>query len=455
MRHLIAAALVFGLLGAAPAKTDDKLAIPFEKYRLPNGLEVILHQDRRLPLVAVNVWYHVGAVNEKPGLTGFAHLFEHMMFSGSAHLPDHSADQLLDGIGATDANGSTGYDRTNYIETVPSNHLESALWIESDKMGFLLNNLTQAKLDNQRGVVQNERRQSYEAAPYGLAEEKLWQTLFPAPHPYYGNVIGSMADIDAATLGDVKQFFRTWYAPSNATLTVAGDFNAVAVRALIEKYFGSLPAVSRPVKAEVKPVHLDREVVLKWDEKVGPLPRVMMAWHSPAFFAEGDAAADLLSMLLAAGESALLQKRLVRELEIAQSVEAMQESHGAQSVFHVRVTARPGVDPERLRVETDAVLDQIRQGRFTDDDVKRVQNRYETYFVRQLQKLGGFSGRADMLQTYNHFVGDPGYLARDLERYRKVTRDDIVKFAREVLANDKRAVVIAVPTPPAAAGVQP
>jgi len=467
MRHLIVVALTLGLLGAAapvkdkaakkaPAATarsgdDSKLQIPYEKYQLANGLEVMLHQDKRLPLVAVNVWYHVGAYHEKPGRTGFAHLFEHMMFQGSAHVKDDSHFRILETIGATDMNGTTSYDRTNYFETVPANQLETALWMESDRMGFLLNALTQAKLTNQRGVVQNERRQGLETAPYGLAEEKLWQTLFPAPHPFFGQVIGSMADLDAATLDDVKQFFHTWYAPANATLVVAGDFDVETAKKLIEKYYGSLPKVAKPQLPTVAPVKIEKETVLTWDEKVGTLPRVMMAWHSPAFFAEGDSTADLLSMVLAAGESSLLQKRLVRELEIAQSVESMQESNGAQSVYHVNITGRPGVDPKKLIAETDAVLEQVRQGKITDSDVARVKNRQETFFLRQLQRLGGFGGRADLLQTYNHYLGDPGYLAKDVERYRKVTRDDLIKFAKQVLANDKRVIMIAVPTQKTAA----
>jgi zinc protease len=460
MRKLPAFLLAITALGAAPAAKPvaadgPKLDIPFEKYELANGLEVILHQDRRLPIVAVNVWYHVGAFHERPGRTGFAHLFEHMMFQGSAHVRDKGHFRTLEAIGASEANGTTDFDRTNYFETVPSNRIETALWLESDRMGFLLDDLTPGKLANQKDVVINERRQGIETAPYGLAEEKLWHALFPLPHPYYGEVIGSMADLEAATLDDVKLFFRTWYAPANATLVIAGDFDAAEVRPLVEKYFASLPSGPRPAAPEVGPVAIGKQVVLTHDETVGALPRVMIDWHSPAFFAQGDSAGDLLAAILASGEDSLLEKRLIRELELAQSVESYQQSLGAQSVFHIDITGRQGVDPHRLLAETDASLAKVRAGAVTAPELARAMNRYETRFVDRLQRLGGFGGRADMLQTYNHYFGDPGHLADDVARYRAVTLGDLSRFATDVLADAKRVVMIAVPAPrPAAADAE-
>jgi len=440
------------LLGAGAARAaEGKLEIPYERYTLDNGLEVLLHQDKRLPLVAVDVWYHVAAFHEPAERTGFAHLFEHMMFQGSAHVGDDKHFAILKGIGASSINGTTSFDRTNYFETVPSNQLETALWLESDRMGFLLQTLTQEKLDNQRGVVQNERRQGVETQPYGIAEEKMWQALFPQPHPYYGMVIGSMDHLGAASLEDVRSFFRTWYAPSNATVAVAGDFELDQAKQLIEKYFGSLPKAPKPTPPVVKPVALSQEVTLRHDEQVATLAKVMVGWHTPAFFAEGDATADILAATLSSGKASRLHKRLVRELQIAQSVSAYQQSMGAQSVFQIEVTARPGVDPKQLLLEVDAALAKLAEGDVSEAEVKRALNRYETGFFKQLQQLGGFGGRADTLQVYNHFLGDPGYLAKDVARYRAVTPAMVTAFVKDYLAKDRRVVMIAEPPAPEAA----
>lgn len=430
---------------AQVAAPSDVPALSFEKYTLPNGLEVILHRDQRLPVVAVDVWYHVGAFHESPDRTGFAHLFEHMMFQGSKNVADDQHIALLEKIGATDLNGTTDFDRTNYFETVPSNHLETALWLESDRMGFLLDALTQEKLDTQREVVKNERRQSIETAPYGLAEEKFWKALFPAPHPYFGVVIGSMADLDAATLSDVMSFFRKWYAPSNATLAIAGDFDPARTKALVEKYFGSLPKVEDPKPPRVAEVKLDKEIVLHHDEPVATLPSVMVGWHSPRVFAPGDATADVLASILTHGKASRLHRRLVREKQLAQSVRASQQSLGAQSVFSITAIARPGVSTDALLSEIDAVLQEIRSSGVTADEVERAQNKTETAIIAQLQRVGGFGGVADRLQTYNHYLGDPDYLAQDIARYRAVTPQSVQTFTREVLAPDRRVVLHAVP----------
>ncbi len=445
---LLVCSLIAGLLlpgAAALAGDEESLQIPYETYQLDNGLQVILHVDHRLPLVATNVWYHVAAVNEVPGRSGFAHLFEHMMFQGSAHIGDDAHFKILERIGATGMNGTTSFDRTNYFETVPAHHLETALWLESDRMGFLLPSMTQEKLDNQQEVVKNERRQSYETAPYGLAEEKMWKALFPAPNPYNGMVIGSMEDLAAATLDDVADFFRQWYAPSNATLTLAGDFDPATAKALIEKYFGSLPKMPVPEAPQVAPVAVEKEIVIHHEEKVASLPKVEMAWLTPAFFTEGDAAADVLGSVLTTGESSLLRRRLVRELQIAQSVQAAQYSMGAQSIFFVEAVARPGVDPKTLLAEIDKVLEEVRGGAVTADQVRRAVTRYETGFFKRLQSLGGFGGRADLLQTYNHFLKDPGFLPKDLARYRAITPEQVTQFAKSTLPIDKRIVLFATP----------
>ena len=457
MKALIAAAaLTLGLPAFAQqqeAKPQESgreaLAIPYETYTLPNGLEVLLARDPKLPVVAVNVWYHVGAYHEQPGRTGFAHLFEHMMFQGSKHVPDDVHIALLEQIGANDLNGTTNFDRTNYFETVPSNHLETALWLESDRMGFLLDALDEKKLRTQQEVVKNERRQGVETRPYGLGQEKLWKALFPAPHPYHGKVIGSMEDLTAATVEDVKAFFRTWYAPSNATLAVVGDFDEKQARALIEKYFGTLRSGPKPDKPQVRPVKHTQETVIRHEEKVGTLPMVMMSWHSPAYLSEGDATADMLANALGTGKSSRLYKRLVLEKGLAQSVNATQQSLGAQSVFTVDAVARPGVSSDALAKELDAVLEEVRREGVSQDELNRARTRFETQMLAGLQSVGGFGGKADTLQSYNHHKGDPGYLDEDLARYDAVTTEKVRTFAREYLKPDARVVMHAVPTPKA------
>jgi len=429
----------------------ESLAISYEKYKLKNGLEVILSVDRKLPIVAVNVWYHVGAYHETAGRTGFAHLFEHMMFQGSKNVADDVHISMLEQLGATDLNGTTNFDRTNYFETVPSNHLETALWLESDRMGFLLDTLSEEKLDTQKEVVKNERRQGTEAAPYGIAREKLWHALFPLPHPYHGDVIGSMEDLNAATAEDVKTFFRTWYAPSNATLTIVGDFDVAKTKALVEKYFGSLPTSPKPQKPQVAPAKLSQETVIRHDEKIATLPMLTLAWHSQEYLSEGDATADMLATVLATGKASRLYRRLVLEKQIAQSVDATQQSMGSQSVFTIEVVARPGVSTDTLKKEVDAVLDEVRKNGVTAEELNRARTRYDTRMLSGLESVGGFGGKADVLQNYNHFVGEPSYLAQDLARYQTVSPDDVKRYATEQLRPGARVVLHAVPAPQAPA----
>jgi zinc protease len=431
-----------------------RLKVPFERYTLPNGLEVILHEDDRLPVAAVNLWYHVGAFHEPEGRSGFAHLFEHMMFQGSANVDDDRHIALLEEIGATDLNATTNFDRTNYFQTVPSNHLETALWLESDRMGFLLPALTAAKLETQKDVVKNERRQRVETAPYGLANERLWQAMFPPGHPYHGRVIGSMEDLEAATVADVKEFFRTWYAPSNATLVIAGDFDKPQARALVEQYFGSLPSRPRPPAPTVEDARVSQQTVLRHEEKIASLPGVFMAWHTPALFKEGDATADVLASVLSHGKASRLHRRLVREKQLAQSVSAYQQSIGAQSVFGIDAVAAPGVSTERLLEEIDAVLDEVREKGVTADEVARARNRIETGFVSALESV---SGKADRLQAYNHYLGEPDWFGQDLARYEAVTAEQVQAFTRQHLGKDARVVMHAVPDaqPQAAGGRAP
>lgn len=436
--------------GASAETSADAPNIPFEKYTLDNGLTVVLHEDHRLPLVAVSVWYDVGALDERPGRTGFAHLFEHMMFQGSAHVPEDQHFQILQSVGATQVNGTTSFDRTNYFETVPSGALETALWLESDRMGFLLEAVTQRSLDNQISVVQNERRQSVENRPYGLMEEQLIQTLFPAPHPYSGNVIGSLEDIQAATLEDVKAFFRTYYTPANATLTLAGDFEPDAAKALVEKYFGPLEGQPAPPEPDVGFEPLERELVVRFPEPVGRLPKITVAWLLPGAFFEGSAALDLLAHVISGTRSSRLDRQVSHEDPLAASVSASFREHAAGSIFRIDLVVRPGRTVQEARAAIDGVLDDLRTRPPTEAERKRALFDWEVRVFRQLERLGGFGGRAEQLQSYHHYLGDPGKLPWDVARHRSVTREDLAEAMERL--DDRRVVMLAQPLGGQAAG---
>lgn len=431
------------LQAQAPAGKPAAMQVPelkFQHYKLDNGLDVILSEDHRLPLVAVNLWYHVGAVNETTGRTGFAHLFEHMMFEGSKHVASSAHAHYLEAAGASDFNGSTAFDRTNYYETLPSNQLELALWLESDRMGYLPDKLDQANLSNQQDVVRNERRQSTENTPYGIAEEAVFHQLFPKDHPYYPMVIGSHADIQAAKLEDVRNFFKLYYAPNNASLAVVGDFDSAKVRELVEKYFGPLkrgPEVPR-VKVTTPPVTSERRAVVRDNVQ---LPRVYLAWLTSPIFKPGDAEADIASNILGGGKSSRLYKKLVYEKQIALDVEAEQQSLTLDSVFQVQATARPGVKPEDLEKAINEELDAFRASGPTAEELKRAQNGIET---RTISGLELFNGVAEVLNTYEHYLGTPDFLAADIARYENSTQESVKAFAQEQLKSNQRVVVYAV-----------
>ena len=306
-----------------PGAAADIPRLVFEKYTLPNGLDVILSEDKRLPMVAVSLWYHVGPANEVRGLTGFAHLFEHMMFQGSKHVPPDTHFKFLESAGASDINGTTDFDRTNYFETLPSNQLELALWLESDRMGYLLDKLDAPQLANQQDVVRNERRQSVENRPYGIADEAVAQTLFPPDHPYYANVIGSHDDIQAAKLDDVKRFFKLYHTPNNASLAIVGDFDKAQAKALVTKYFGTLKrgAPVPPITAVTPKITQERRKVVT--DRV-ELPRIYLTWITSPIYKPGDADADIAATILGGGKSSRLYKRLVYDKQIAQNVSAQQ-----------------------------------------------------------------------------------------------------------------------------------
>ena len=428
---------------AAQTAAADEPQIPYQLFRLQNGLTVILHEDHTAPLVGVHVQYDVGSKNEREGRTGFAHLFEHLMFQGTEHLPKGEADRLIDAAGGS-SNGSTSQDTTQYWEQVPSNALEQMLFIESDRMGFLLPTLTQAKLDNQRDVVRNERRQSFEMQPYGLAFDKILANLWSPEFPYHWMTIGSHEDLERATLDDVKQFFERWYGPENAVLAIAGDIDLAGARALAEKWFGAIPGGKKPVAPEPAPKPLEGEKRVTMEDRV-QLPRVYVAWQTPKVFAEGDAALGIAGQVLADGKSARLQKRLVMDERIAQTVSAGQDAQALAGMFLVVATPKPGVPVERILAEIDEEIARLQATPPTDVEVQRAKNKVESGAIFSLEPVGGFGGRAATLADYYLRAGDPGFLPKDLARYRAVTPADVSAAARTWLRKDARVVLTVVP----------
>jgi zinc protease len=412
--------------------------IAYTKHVLPNGLEVLIHEDHRCPIVAVNLWYHVGSKNEVPGRTGFAHLFEHLMFEGSEHY-DHGYFQPLQRAGAV-LNGSTNADRTNYWEVVPSNSLELALWMESDRMGHLLPALTEAKFANQRDVVLNERRQNYENRPYGMAPMAMLGALFPPDHPYHWLTIGAAEDLLAARLEDVRDFFKRYYHPGNASLALAGDVVPEEALSLAEAYFGGIPAGPR-VEPVCREASLEREKRLVFEDSV-ELPRLYLAWHSPAIFADGDAEMDLVADVLAEDKSSRLYRSMVFEGRIAADVAALQQSRELSGFFQVVGTAAPGHDLSEIDTAIGAQLSRLASDGPTAFEMERSLAQAEAQFIFRLQTVGGFGGKSDQLNQYNVFVGDPGFLVRDLERYRVATVEGVKDAARALLESPRVAVSV-------------
>jgi zinc protease len=426
---------------APPAVTETAIPrIAVEKHTLANGLEVLLVEDHRLPRVAVNLWYHVGPVNEEPGRTGFAHLFEHMMFQKSKHIPEDSYFKFLETAGASDVNGTTDRDRTNYFETVPSNQLELALWLESDRMGFLLDDLTGPSFKNQQDVVRNERRQSYENRPFGIVEEAVTHLMYPRDHPYYGDVIGSHADIQAAQLADVKTFFKQYYVPNNASVAIVGDINKAETLKLVEKYFGSFKrgADVPPVKVTTPPITEERRLVVK--DRI-EMPRVYMAWIVPPIYTDGDAAADITSNLLGGDKVSRLYKSLVYEKQIAQDVSAWNYSYSLGSVFGIQATAAPNHKLEELEKAIDAELETLRTMAPAESELAGAKRTIERSIMFSLEHNGGFGGVADRINAYNHHLKNPDFLQQDVERYRKQTPESIRDFAAKYLTKNSRVVV--------------
>ncbi|MFH1892194.1 MAG: pitrilysin family protein [Candidatus Zixiibacteriota bacterium] len=437
---VVACGLIVIAFSAAVA--TDLPEIKFEKYTLENGLDVILHEDHSIPMVAVNIWYHVGSKNEVKGRTGFAHLFEHMMFQGSEHIQGEYFTPLEE-IGGQ-VNGSTSEDRTNFWENVPSNYLELALWLESDRMGYLLGAMDQEKLDNQRDVVKNERRQGVDNQPYGTSGEIELKLMYPDDHPYSWPVIGSMEDLSAASLDDVGNFFKQYYTPNNASLVIAGDFEPEQAKQLVNKYFANLmpgPEIQRMTRWVPKLDDIKRATI----EDDVELARLDYIWHTPAFYDPGDAEFDLLANILSTGKTSRLYKALVYEQEIAQNVVAYQASAELSSTFRIQVMARQGHTLEAIEQAVDAELRRLLTEGITPSELEQAKTTWEATYVRGLENVGGFGGRADVLNRYNTFLGGPGYLAWDMERYSKATIESVMKYAREYIDLDKRGIMRIVP----------
>ena len=419
------------------------MEIPIEAFTLTNGLRVILSEDHTAPLVAVNLWYHVGSANERAGRTGFAHLFEHMLFQGSANVEANEHFELVQRAGGT-LNGSTWLDRTNYFETVPSNQLELALWLEANRMGYLLSAMTQQKLDTQRDVVQNERRWSMDNQPYGSWWERLPALCYPMDHPFHHSLIGSMADLDAASLEDVAQFFATYYTPDNAVLSIAGDFDCGEVRAQVERHFGPIPSgTGKPPLPDLQLPRIFggalREVVP--DDVM--LARLFLVFRSPVFGSDEYYAASVAGAILGLKKGSRLHRALVREQQVAAEAQAFTYDLAKGSdLLVVDVTARPETSVETLERAVNAEIDRMLSEGVTPSEVDRAVTLIETELIVALQSAGE---RADRLSMFATYFGDPHIVNQQAERYRAVTAERVNAFVRERLVSDNRASLIYVP----------
>src|SRR5215471_12743532 len=432
---LLAVALAVPAAAQTPAAAP-KIELPYTQFTLPNGLRVILHEDHSVPMVTVNMWYHVGSARELPKRTGFAHLFEHLMFMGSGHVKPGEFDEWLEAAGG-DNNGSTENDRTNYWINVPANSLELALFLESDRMGYLLDSMTPKSVDLQRDVVKNERRQSYENQPYGMAQLLLGALLYPTGHPYHWPVIGYMDDLSAASYDDVVAFFKKYYAPSNASLVVAGDLQTATARTLIEKWFGDVKAAPAPSPMTIPGVVLTGVQKRTITDRV-QLPRLYLAWLTPRHFEPGDAALDMVADVLAGGKNSRLFKRLVYDMQIAQDVSASQQSQSLSSSFQIVATPRPGHTVAELQKVIDEEIQKLQREPPSAHELERSVNQTEASFYNRMEKVGGFGGTADQLNAYFTETGDPDWFNEDLARYRALSVNDIRAAAAQFLPLDKR-----------------
>ena len=439
--------LLLALLAAADPQ------IPFEKYVLPNGLTVLLSEDHRLPQVAVDIWYHVGAANQAPGRSGFAHLFEHMGFSGSRHVQPTSW-KIFEDVGAqagASVNGTTDFDRTNFFEVLPASELPTGIWVEADRMGYLLDELDEPKLKIQRDVVSNEKRQNTENRPYGMAEQRMYDLFFPKPHPYYESVIGDISEIQAASLDDIRGYFKKFYGPNNATLAIVGDFDAAQARELVQKYFGSVPRGPDvpPPSASAPPI--DKVIHEKFEDKLAELPRLMLAWNGVKKFSAEEPAGDLLAQILGGGKTSRLYETLVVEKKLASGVSCQDETMGLAGDFELDVTAAHGHTVEEMQPAVQAILTDIKKNGVKEEELQRAKRVIIAGLLRSSERIGGFGGKADLLANYQTYLGDPGFLPKDIARYRAVTAAQVKEFAVKILPDDKRIELDVEPAAKAAA----
>jgi predicted Zn-dependent peptidase len=450
----LASVAVASVATLTPAFASD-VQIPFTKTTLPNGMVVILSEDHAVPQVVLNVTYGVGSRMERSGRTGFAHLFEHLMFMGTRRAPTKAFDAWMEEAGGRN-NAWTAEDRTDYFDIAPSTALPLLLWLEADRMRDLGPLIDQGKLDLQRDVVRNERRQSIENRPYGIEELTLPRLLWPDAHPYHHPVIGSHEDLEAASVADVKQFFATWYDPANASLTLAGDFDAQQAKALIDKDFGSAPSQGKPADPGAPgfddkaasgatgdrwPTTLTSVVRETVPDNV-ELTKITIAWQSPRHFGPGDAELDLLASVLAQGKASRLYKALVYDQKIAQEVSARQESRVLGSDFVVDALVRPGIDPGKVERALLEQVAKVREKEVTTEELERARNTYEMEFVDRLQSV---EERASLLNMYEAETGDPGFVQHDLDRYRHATEKDLLGYAKKVLLPDAAVILTIVP----------
>ena len=448
-----AAALATALLLAAtvataqkPVKPEDKPKLPtlaYETYTLPNGLKVLTHVDHRLPLVAVDLWYHVGPLNERAGRTGFAHLFEHMMFEGSEHVGEKAHFKYVEAAGATDINGTTDFDRTNYFETLPANQLELGLWLESDRMGFLMEGLDRKLLQNQRDVVRNERRQG-EGTPYEVVDEETFHQLFPKTHPYFANVIGSHADIEAARIADIRDFHQQFYTPNNASIAIAGDFDPAQLKALLIKYFGPIPAGPKvePVHVVTPPITAQKRVTVT---DTVTLPQLAVSWLTPAIYTPGAYDIDADVFALGGAKASRLKQAMVYKTQVAQRAVCESNSLQLTSITTCTITAKPGVKLEDLEKTFWEEVAKLSATGPTADELEAAKARSLNAKITGLQRLGGFGGVADTLDLYNQYTGDPGYLPKDIAAEEAVTIAGAKSAAAKYLTKDSAVVVYCVP----------
>ncbi|MDZ7290421.1 MAG: insulinase family protein [candidate division KSB1 bacterium] len=413
-------------------QASQEIDIPYQKFVLPNGLTLIVHEDHKAPIVAVNVWYHVGSKNEKPGKSGFAHLFEHLMFNGSENFNDDYF-KAMERIGATDLNGTTNEDRTNYFQNVPTSALDIALWMESDRMGHLLGAIDQAKLDEQRGVVQNEKRQ-YENEPYGVTEELITKSTWPAGHPYSWTVIGSMEDLNAASLDDVKDWFKTYYGPANAVLVVAGDIDAATAKAKVEKYFGDIPSGPPIAKHDVWIARRTGTQRQQVQDRV-PQARIFKVWNVPQWGSAENDYLTLVARVLSDGKTSRLYKRLVYDDQTATNVSAYIDSREIAGQFYIDAMAKPGQDLAKIEKAIDEELAKFLAEGPTEVELQRVKTQYEARFVRGIERIGGFGGKSDILAMNQVYGGSPDYYKTTLQRVREATAQNLLTAAKQWLTD--------------------